>query len=333
MRLLILGGTRFLGRGVVDAALAHGDEVTTFTRGVSGEPPAGVESLHGDRTKPGGLDVLRGREWDAVIDTCGFVPAVVDRDAALLADAVGHYVFVSSISAYEDFPAQPITAGSRVSDCEPDAGDPDGAFDPELYGPYKAGCERAVERRFPGRSASLRAGMIVGPYDDTGRFPYWVARVARGGEILAPGDPDAPLRLVDQRDLGAWAVEVARSRTAGAFVATGPEGQITFGGMLAAMDPDARVTWVDEDWLVARGVKPWSELPLWLPQKESPHTYDQDTTAAEAAGLRTRPVAETAADTLSWLRAGAQGAPNPRVGRAGLDAGKERELLTAWHSA
>ena len=332
MRLLVLGGTRFLGRGVVDAALAAGDDVTTFTRGVSGEPPAGVEALHGDRTEPDGLDALRGREWDAVVDTSGFVPTVVGRGATLLADAVGHYVFVSSISAYPGFPGEPIAADSPVHDCEPDAGSPDGEFDLELYGPYKAGAERAVEQHFPGRSAHLRAGMIIGPYDDTGRFPYWVGRMARGGEVLAPGDPARPLRLIDQRDLGAWAVEVARGRIAGPFVATGPADQVTFGGMLAAMDPVGQVTWVDEDWLVERGVAPWSELPLWLPASVGPHAWDTDTGPAEAAGLRTRPVAESAADTLAWLRSGEQGAANPRVGRAGLDPDREKELLAAWHA-
>lgn len=331
MRLLVLGGTRFLGRGVVAAALARGDEVTTFTRGVSGEPPAGVEALHGDRTAPDGMDVLRGRQWDAVVDTCGFVPTVVDRGAALLADSVGHYVYVSSISAYPDFPERAITPDSPVYDCAPDAGSSDGEFDPEQYGPFKAGCERAVERHFPGRAAHLRAGMIIGPYDDTGRFPYWVGRVARGGEILAPGGPDQVLRLIDQRDLGAWAVEVGRARTAGAFVATGPAGQVTFAGMLAAAGP-AEVTWVDEEWLVAHDVTPWSELPLWLPRSAGEHAWDQDTAPAEAAGLRVRPIAETAADTLAWLRAGDLGTANPRVGRAGLDPDKEKELLAAWHA-
>lgn len=333
MRLLVLGGTRFLGRGVVDAALARGDEVTTFTRGVSGSPPEGVESLHGDRTVAGGMDVLRGREWDAVVDTSGFVPAVVGRGAALLADAVGHYVFVSSINAYPGFGTEPITADSPVHDCAPDAGSLDGEFAPELYGPYKVGSERAVEQHFPGRSAVLRAGMIIGPYDDTGRFPYWVARLDRGGEVLAPGAPDRPMRLIDQRDLGAWAVELARDGVGGTFVATGPAGQTTFGGMLSTMDPAARLTWVDDDWLLERGVTPWSELPLWLPPSTAAHPYDQDTTAAEAAGLRCRPIAETAADTLAWLRAGDEGPANPRVGRAGLDPVREQELLAAWHSA
>ena len=190
MRLLVLGGTRFLGRGIVDAALANGDQVTTFTRGKSGEPPDGVEALHGDRNAPDGMDVLRGREWDAVIDTSGFVPTVVGRGAALLADSVGHYVFVSSLNAYPSFGDEPIRDDSPVHDCAPDAGSPDGEFELEQYGPFKVGSERAVDQHFAGRSAHLRAGLIIGPYDASGRFPYWVDRMARGGEVLAPGRPD-----------------------------------------------------------------------------------------------------------------------------------------------
>jgi 2'-hydroxyisoflavone reductase len=179
--------------------------------------------------------------------------------------------------------------------------------------------------------------MIVGPYDDTGRFPYWVGRMARGGEVLAPGRPDVEMRLIDARDLGAWAVEVARARTTGAYVSTGPAGQITFAGMLAAAaaaagtSPD--VTWVDENFLVEQGVAPWSELPLWIPAKDAPAAWDQDTTAAERAGLRVRTVAESAADTLAWLRGGdADNAPNPRTGKAGLAPDREKELLAAWHA-
>jgi 2'-hydroxyisoflavone reductase len=225
MRLLVLGGTRFLGRGIVDAALANGDQVTTFTRGKSGEPPDGVEALHGDRNAPDGMDVLRGREWDAVIDTSGFVPTVVGRGAALLADSVGHSVFVSSLNAYPSFGDEPIRDDSPVHDCAADAGSPDGEFELEQYGPFKVGSERAVDRHFAGRSAHLRAGLIIGPYDASGRFPYWVDRMARGGEVLAPGRPDIDIRLVDARDLGAWAVDVARARTTGAYVRPGRPGR------------------------------------------------------------------------------------------------------------
>ncbi len=331
MRLLVLGGTRFLGRGVVDAALAAGDEVTTFTRGTSGEPPPGVEALHGDRNRPDGLDVLRGREWDAVVDTSGYVPVVVGRGAELLADHVGHYVFVSSVNAYPGWPEQPVRADTPVHDCEPDAGNPDGAFDPELYGPYKVGSERAVDQHFAGRSVHLRSGLIVGPHDPSGRFPYWVGRMYRGGEVLAPGDPDREVRVVDGRDLGAFAVHCAREKVTGAFPASGPAGQTTFERMLAGMasGPDTTVTWVPDDFLVRHEVQPWLDLPLWIP---AAGTYDQDTSEAERAGLCCRPVEETAADTLAWLRAGGDGPPAepPRVSAPGLAPEREAELLAAW---
>jgi 2'-hydroxyisoflavone reductase len=338
MRLLVLGGTRFLGRGVVEAAVAAGDQVTTFTRGVSGDSPDGVEALHGDRSKPDGMDVLRGREWDAVVDTSGFVPAVVGRGAALLADSVGHYVFISSINAYPGFPEEPVTADSPVHDCAPDAGSLDGEFDPELYGPYKVGSERAVEQHFPGRAAQLRSGLIIGPHDNTGRLPYWVERMVRGGEVLAPGEPDRTLRLVDSRDLGGWAVELGRTGTAGTFVASGPADQGTFGSMLAAAaevaGSDATVTWVPEQFVVEQGIAGWTELPLWLPATQAPYAFDQDTTAAERAGLRTRPVAETVRDVHAWLTGPDAGTtPNERTGRAGLDPEKEKAALAAWHRA
>lgn len=331
MRLLVLGGTKFLGRGIVDAALAAGDQVTTFTRGTSGEPPPGVEAVHGDRSEPDGMEVLRGREWDAVVDTSGYVPVVVNRGAELLAGSVGHYVFVSSISAYPGWPGEAVRADTAVHDGDPDAGNPDGSFDPELYGLYKVGCERAVERHFPGRAAHLRAGLIVGPYDPSGRFPYWVARLDRGGEVLAPGDPDRELRVVDYRDLGAFAVECGRAGVTGALPATGPAGQTTFGQLLTGMaGPGTTLTWVPDDFLVGHQVQPWLELPLWLPVADAARAWDQDTGEAERAGLRCRPVAETAADTLTWLRAGGTGKPAPNG--VGMAPEREAELLAAWHS-
>lgn len=335
VRLLVLGGTRFLGRGVVDAALAAGDDVTTLTRGVSGAPPPGVEALHGDRTRPDGLDVLRGGEWDVVVDTSGFVPRVVGRGARLLAGAVGHYVFVSSLNVHPDWPERPTRDDSPVHDCPPDAGPEDGRYELEQYGPYKAGCERAVDEHFAGRSTHVRAGLIVGPHDDTGRFPYWVARVARGGEVLAPGPPERAVRVVDARDLGAWCVDCGRRGVTGAYQATGPAGQTTLGGILAAArtaaGSDATVTWVDEAFLVDQGTRPWTELPLWAP--DAPGLWDQDTTAADRAGLRCRPVADTVADTLAWLRS-LGGAPPQRPDRpaAGLDPAREAAVLAAWHA-
>ena len=336
MRLLVLGGTRFLGRGVVEAALAAGDEVTTFTRGRSGEPPPAVEAIHGDRNQPDGLAPLHGRQWDAVVDTSGFVPAVVGRGARQLADSAGHYVFVSSINVYPDWPAEPIRSDTPVHECPPDAGRDDGEFDRDSnYGRFKAGCERAVDEHFAGRSTHVRAGLIVGPYDDTGRLPYWVGRVARGGEVLAPGGPDREIRVVDARDLGAWSVECGRVGTTGAFTATGPAGQTTFGRLLddcrEVSGSGAGLTWVADDFLVEHQVEGWSELPLWAPPADAPALWDQDTTAAEHAGLRCRPVRDTVADTLGWLRAGTP-ARRSDLPPAGLEPAREAELLAAWHA-
>ncbi|MCW2505919.1 MAG: NAD-dependent epimerase, partial [Actinomycetia bacterium] len=182
MRLLVLGGTRFLGRAVVDAALARGWQVTTLTRGESGAPPAGVRALTGDRTTAAGLAALDGGEWDVVVDTCGFVPRDVLASARALHGRVDHYVFVSTVSVFAGRPADQITAQSPVHDCEPDAGPEDGD-----YGQLKAGCERAVASVFGDAATLVRAGILMGPHDNTVRLSWWLARVARGGRVLAPG--------------------------------------------------------------------------------------------------------------------------------------------------
>jgi 2'-hydroxyisoflavone reductase len=337
MRLLVLGGTRFLGRGVVDAALAAGDEVTTFTRGVSGEPPDGVEVLHGDRTTAAGLAVLAGRDWDAVVDTSGYVPVVVGAAARLLADRVGHYVFVSTFNVYPGWPTDPVTVGSPVHDTPADAGRADGEFDLEQYGPYKAGSERAVDQCFAGRSTHVRAGLIVGPYDNSGRLPWWISRIGRGGEVLAPGEPDRPLRVVDARDLGAWCVHCGREGVPGAFPATGPAGQTTYGALFeacrAATGSAATFSWVPDEFLVEHAVGVWTELPVWAPAAQAPALHDQDTSAAEAAGLRCRPVAESVADTAAWIRSAGELPTRPgMLPSAGMDPDREKALLAAWHA-
>jgi 2'-hydroxyisoflavone reductase len=337
MRLLVLGGTRFLGRGVVDAALAAGDEVTTFTRGVSGDPPDGVEALHGNRTDAADLAQLAGRDWDAVVDTSGYVPVVVGAAARLLADHVGHYVFVSTVNVYPDMPAKPVTADSPVYDCPPDAGRPDGEFEVADYGRFKAGCERAVNQFFAGRSTHVRAGLIIGPHDDSGRLPWWIARIARGGEVLAPGNPDSPGRFVDARDLGAWCVRCGRDGIVGAFPASGPDGQTSYGALFAAIrsatGSDATFTWVPDEFLVEHRVGVWSELPLWAPLSETPALHDQDTTAALAAGLRCRPIEQTVADTAAWVAGLTELPTRPRMlGPTGMDPDREKALLAAWHA-
>jgi 2'-hydroxyisoflavone reductase len=328
MKLLIIGGGRFLGRTAVTTALAAGHQVTTFSRGRSAVP-AGAEQLCGDRERPADLAQLRGREFDAVIDTCGFVPRVVGESARLLAESAGHYVFVSSISAYRDWPHHRIRDDSATYDCAPGAGPEDGD-----YGVLKAGCERAVDEHFAGRSTQVRSGLLVGPYDDTGRLTWWLSRVANGGEVLAPGNPDQPLSVVDVRDLAAWMIHCGQSRLTGAYAATAPKAQTTFAGLLeacrAATGSSARFVWASDDFLVAERVDPWVELPLWLPPADGAAVWDVDTVAAELAGLSCRSLQETVTDTWRWLRAGPPPAQRDGTPRHGIDPIKERALLSRW---
>ena len=285
MKLLVLGGTKFLGRHVVSAALERGHEVTTFTRETS---VPGTESLHGDRD--GNLDALHGREWDGVVDTSGYLPGIVRQSAELLRDAVQRYAFVSSISVYADF-SQPVSESSPLSQ-EDD------------YGGNKARCEQVVEEVYGDRSARVRAGLIVGPYDPTDRFTYWPRRIAAGGETLAPGDPDAPTQFVDARDLAAFLVQLALEGPGGVFNATGPLQPLTmralFEQLRDALGSDASFTWVDDEALLAAEVEPWTGLPLWLPGDDYAGMARADISRSVAAGLAFRPLAETARDTYEW---------------------------------
>jgi 2'-hydroxyisoflavone reductase len=340
--ILILGGPRFVGRHLVASALARGARVTLFNRGRT-EPHAfpQVERLIGDRASD--LSALRGRDWDAVIDTCGFLPHVVGASAELLRDHVGHYTFVSSISVYADFTRAPISESAPVSELTEeqraqieavDASDPSQSADfLRLYGPLKVGCERVIERAFHGRCAIVRPGLIIGPYDYMDRFPYWVRRLAEGGEVLAPGRPQRPVQVIDARDLADWMVRLAEGRTQGTFNATGPDHLLTMAELLDACrlgtGSDARWVWVDEAFLLEHEVGAWEELPMWLPESApgAPIGILQaDVGRATAAGLAFRPLGESARDTLAWLRT----LPSDRAWRAGLDPAKERDLLEKW---
>lgn len=290
MRLLVLGGTKFLGRHAVAHALSHGHDVTTFTRGrTNPELFPEAEHLTGDRD--GDLDVLRDRTWDGVIDTSGYVPDVVRQSAELLRAAVERYVFVSTISVY---------------------GDPG-----EEYGANKLACERVVEEVYGDRSTRVRAGLIAGPYDPTDRFTYWPRRLAAGGDVLAPGDPGQPVQLVDARDLATWLVQLALHGPGGTFDATSPA--TTLGDVLERLRGDATLVWVDGGQVKDAGVEPWMELPLWLPEDGWP-LMERDVSAAIAAGLTFRPLEETARDTYAWDRA--EPGERPTLARE-----KEAEIL------
>jgi 2'-hydroxyisoflavone reductase len=335
VRLLLLGGPKFLGRAVADAALARGHEVTFFNRGETNpQLYPEVEKLRGDRD--GGLTPLQGREWDAVVDTSGYVPRLVRDSAELLAPSAGRYAFVSSVSVYASF-AEPIDEQSPLATVEDETTEDVRAH----YGALKALCEEVVEDAFPDRSILVRPGLIVGPHDPTERFTYWPERVARGGEVLAPGSPDRPLQFVDARDLAEWIVLALESEQTGPFNATGPARPVTMGELLQTCGDvsgsDASPTWVDEAFLADREVGEWMELPLWLDSRDpdSRHFMDVDIGRAVTAGLRFRPLAETVGDTLAWVAArDGRGEGTAAMGSAdavGLDPARERELLADWH--
>jgi 2'-hydroxyisoflavone reductase len=325
VRVLILGGSLFLGRHLVEAALERGDEVTLFNRGRT-RPDLfpDVERLRGDRDA-GDLTALQGRSWDAVIDTSARVPRWVRDSAGLLADQVEHYTFVSSISVYAEASAPGTDESAPVHRLEDETVEE--ITSPEVYGGLKVLCEQAAERAMPGRVLAVRAGLIVGPYDPTGRFTYWVHRIARGGEVLVPEPRDQPVQLVHAGDLADWTLGMAERRQAGVFNATGPEGPLTMERLLEVIRDetrgDARLTWMDERSLVESGVEAWSDLPLWLAPETNPESASflaVDISKALAAGLRFRPLGETIRDTLE------QAETSPGVG---LDAARERELLAS----
>ncbi len=322
MRLLVLGGTKFLGRAVVEEALSRGDEVTLFNRGTTNaELFPGVEKLRGDRD--GDLSALEGREWDAVVDPSAYVPHVLKRSAEVLRDAVGHYTFVSSVSVYAGY-EEPVHEESPLEELG-DGSPTELAGDYSNYGALKALCEDAVEEILPGRVLHVRAGLIVGPHDPTGRFTYWPHRVARGGEVLVPGPPERLVQFIDVRDLAAWIRDVAERRVTGRFNAISrpfPQREL--------LDAAARVTgsgatftYVDEGWLKEQGVGEWMELPLWVaPAGEMRSFMQASTSAAHEQGLTERPLEDTVAATLAEAEL---------VDGVGLLPGREAELLAAWH--
>jgi len=321
MRLLILGGTRFLGRAVTDAALAAGMDVTHFHRGKTAPDDARVATIHGDRGRDEDVARLAGA-WDAVIDDSGYLPQDVARSCAALRD-VPRYIFVSSISAY---------AGADFSE--------DGALLPEpdplpdtlvlaQYGNLKAACEARVRAAFGARGTIVRPGLIVGPHDHTDRFTYWPVRVARGGRVAAPGQAGRPVQFIDVRDLGDFLVRLAQDDIGGTFNATGPAERLSFGALLdacrAATGSDAHFEWIDDARLASRGVAPWSEMPLFLPESE-PHAdafMSVPIARAVAVGLAFRPLEQTVLDTLAWSRM----RPADHAWKAGLPPEKEAALL------
>jgi nucleoside-diphosphate-sugar epimerase len=329
MKLLILGGTRFLGRAIVEAALAGSHEVTLFNRGQSNpELYPDVETIIGDRD--GGLAGLNGRSWDAVIDTCGYVPRLVCDSAVLLADVVNQYVFISSISVY------PMAAFAEAGVDEQTAVDTmeDETIEEitgETYGLLKALCEQAAEAAMPGRVLSVRAGLIVGPHDQSDRFTYWPHRVAKGGNVLAPDNPDCATQFIDVRDLADWILQMVEQQKMGIYNVTGKAGEITLGDVLTTSrdvsGSEATFTWVDESFLQAEEVASWSHLPLWL-GAGLPGFNQVNCDKAFADELKIRPLTQTIQDTLAWQAT----RPTDHQWRAGLQPEREAELLQKWQA-
>ena len=326
MRILILGGTRFVGRHLVEAAVARGHAITLFHRGRTNPGlHAGVERVIGDRD--GDLDRLDGRSFDAVVDVSGYYRRIVGASARRFADRVRRYLFVSTISVY----AEPIARGANEDAAVAKTDQPDAeTLDGGNYGALKALCEDVVREAYGARATIVRPGLVVGPHDYTGRFPYWPRRLARGGEVLAPGDPAAPIQFIDARDMAAFMVDLLERDVAGTFHATGPAEPLTLGETLErigrAIGSDAKLTWVSEEFLREQNVEPWMGLPLWIPAADQAF-LTLDPSRAVAQGLRFRPLEVTARDTLAWERA----TPPAEVPAGStLTPEREAELLSAW---
>lgn len=319
MDLLILGGTQFVGRHITEAALAAGHRVTLFNRGTTNPDlfPA-AEKLHGDRG--GDLSALEGRRWDAVIDVNGYLPRHVRATAELLRDAVEHYVFISTISVYEDLSVPGTTEESPLE--EPEPGD-EGLKERTSgsYGRLKVLCERIVDRAMPGQALHVRPCIVAGPHDPTGRFTYWVDRVARGGEVLAPGWPERPVQFIDARDLAAWVVGMTERRETGVYNTVGPGSVFSMRDLLETCrevsGSDATFTWVSDAFLGEKGVKP----PFWQPEGDA-----VDNSRAQAHGLTLRPPADTVRDLLD------RDAPPRERASDKLPLEREAELLREWHA-
>jgi len=334
MRILILGGTGFTGPYQVRYALSRGHKVTTFNRGKThpGELPNEVEQLVGDRS--GNLDALRNRQWDVVIDNPTTLPAWVRDAAQVLKGNVDRYVFISTISVYGE-PKQGPDENTQTEKYE--GADPYKetieamrASGFKTYGPLKALSEREAQKWFPSETLIIRPGLIVGPRDETDRFTYWPVRIDRGGEVLAPGSPENAVQFIDARDLAEWTIRMVENRETGIYNATGPAKALGIGGMLdgvkGALKPDAKLTWVNEEFLTEQKVQPWSDMPVWTGKDDAVARTNID--RALGKGLTFRPLDVTARDTLAWFKS----LPQDRQShlKAGLPPAREAKVLAAW---
>lgn len=328
MNLLIIGGSIFLGKHLTQQAIARGHSVTLFNRGIHNPdlfPEA--EKITGDRNSD--CSLLAGRTWDAVIDTCGSFPRQIQMVMDALGGNIGHYTFISSISAFSDFSKPGMDETGPVGTLEDETVE-EVTF--ENYGPLKVLCERAVAEAMPGRALNIRPGLIVGRDDWSDRFSYWPRRIAGGGEVLVPGKPEAPVQIVDVEDLATWTLTMAEQKKTGLYSATGPDHELTMADVVEACKnasgSDATFTWIPDDFLLAEQVGQWMELPLWIAEDPAMAGFSQvDCRRAIGDGLRFRPLAQTVRAVLEWSAT----LPPDRQPRAGMAANRERELLAKWH--
>jgi 2'-hydroxyisoflavone reductase len=339
LKILILGGTGFTGPYQVKYALARGHKVTVFNRGKShpGILPEGVEQLTGDRNT-GDLNALKGRKWDIVIDNPTMLPKWVHDAGEILKGNVDRYIFISTISVYADGLKPGADETSPLAkydgkDAMKETRETVIASKFALYGPLKALSEKEAEKWFPGKACIIRPGLIVGPGDETDRFTYWPVRIARGGEVLAPGNPTDPAQIIDARDLAEWTIRMAEQGATGIYNATGPAAPMGIGGMLegikSALSSNAKFTWVPADFLAKEKIEPWSDMPVWIPPSAEDSGMTVSNKAALAKGLTFRPLSETARDTLAWFEA--QPKERQEKMHAGLTKEREAEVLAAWH--
>jgi len=335
-KLLVLGGTRFLGPAIVDHALTEGYEVTLFNRGKSDpERYAELEQLVGDRDT-GELDALKGGSWDLVVDTSGYVPAHARAAAEVLRDSVEHYVFISTCSVYADPGAKVVTEESPVGEISAEAEDEvkvirDVFRNMATYGPLKARCEEELEAVMPGRVTSLRPGVIAGPDDPGDRYLYWAIRVEQGGEMLCPGDPTAGVQFIDVKDLGRMSVEFGDERKAGIYNSIGYPEKMEFEAWLSelrrVLGGDATFTWASDEFLLEHEVTPFQELPMWLPPAVRQRF---DNAKGIAAGMTFRSIEATTRDIVAWHHSVRDETYEWRA--YGMKPDREQELLAAWHA-
>lgn len=325
MKILIIGGTRFVGRTIVQTALKKGHAITMFNRGKSNPDlfPE-VERITGDRDAD--IALLRGRTWDIAVDTCGYVPRVVRKSCEMLGNAVDRYIFVSTINVYADYSEPGLDEGAQLAAIEDETVE---EVTEKTYGPLKVLCENVVNQIYPERSIVLRCGLIVGPHDPTDRFTYWPVRIQNGGEVLAPSPPRMQVQFIDARDLADFILHLAGNRCAGTFNTTGPAGRLSMEGFLRACNAQAgnkaSLTWVSEEFITSNEM---DHIPVWTP-KDWRGIFEVNCSMAISAGLKFRQLKETINDTLAWHAA----RPADYELKVGLKPGREEELLRKWHAS